>query len=113
MKKISLNSGWKFSKLPDQSIEQPDDNSVTYQNIDLPHTWYQNDDQYRGLAVYKKNISVQEHRGKCLFLEIEGADHTVRVFANETELGIHKGGYSRVRFEIHESCSGSELELKL
>lgn len=113
MKKISLNSGWKFARLPGKSIDQPLDDAVTYQNIDLPHTWYQNDDQYRGLAVYKKRISVHEHQGKCLFLEIEGADHTVRAFANETELGIHKGGYSRVRFEIPESCGGSELELKL
>jgi len=114
MKKISLNTGWQFSKLPGSSIRQPDDGSASYQDICLPHTWYEDGDNYRGLGVYKKTISVLESKGKCLFLEIEGADHTVRAYVNEIELGIHKGGYSRVRFAIPESCMNhTKLELKL
>lgn len=114
MKKISLNTGWQFSKLPGSSIRQPDVGSASYQDICLPHTWYEDGDNYRGLGVYKKTISVLESKGKCLFLEIEGADHTVRAYVNEIELGIHKGGYSRVRFAIPESCMNhTKLELKL
>lgn len=114
MEKISLNSGWQFSKLPGGSIMQPDDSSAACHQVDLPHTWYQDNDQYRGLAVYKKTISLHSIREKNLFLEIEGADHTVRAYGNGRELGIHKGGYSRVRFAIPESCiTNDDLELKL
>ena len=120
MEKISLNTGWQFEKLPGRSIMDIgaghtvmcDQGRGCY--VDLPHTWYQDDDQYRGLTVYKKTIYISKYQGKRVFLDIEGAGHTVRAFASGIDLGIHKGGYSRVRFAVPKACMNQdELELEL
>lgn len=120
MERISLNLGWQFAKLPGLTIGQSgnmlpvDEAAFSWETVNLPHTWYRDEDQYRGLTVYKKSVSVGNLTDKALFLEIEAADHTVRAFADEVELGQHKGGYSRVRFAIPAVCGmGGQIELKL
>ncbi len=78
MEKISLNTGWQFEKLPGRSIMDIgaghtvmcDQGRGCY--VDLPHTWYQDDDQYRGLTVYKKTIYISKYQGKRVFLDIGG-----------------------------------------
>ena len=111
MKKISISQDWRFLAQENKGEEQ---------RVDLPHTWYRDDDQYRGQAVYRKHIGLQDlcpeiqWEDTCLFLEIEAADHTVKAVVNGTEIGVHKGGYSRIHFEIPEDCirQGS-LDLQL
>ncbi len=104
MKRVLINTVWQFAKLPGVSIAAPSLAGAEWETLDLPHTWYQDDDQYRGLAVYQKTVDVDFGPDKCLFLEISAADHTVRAFAGDIELGLHKGGYSRVRFAIPDGC---------
>lgn len=104
MKRFEINTGWQFAKLPNVDIAAPDFTGAAWEMLNLPHTWYQDDDQYRGLAVYKKMVDADFGADKCLFLEICAADHTVKAFAGDTELGSHKGGYSRVRFAIPAGC---------
>ncbi len=102
MKRIEINQGWTFQKLSGSA-------PVT---VDLPHTWYTDEDQYRGEAVYKKTVRAPECG--CLMLELGAADHTVKAYANGVELGTHKGGYSRVRFEIPRECvKDGAIELEL
>lgn len=114
MKKINLNQGWKFSKLKGQSIENPQETDEAFDIVDLPHTWYQNEDPYRGLSVYVKEVDVHEYTDKKLFLEIEAADHTVKAYVNGIYLGIHKGGYSRIRYAIPKECiSQGKLDFHL
>ncbi len=103
MERTALNRGWRFAKAGGQE-------SV----VDLPHTWYSDDDQYRGRAVYRRRAEVSLEPGQRLILETGAADHTVTAIAGGVELGTHKGGYSRARFEIPEKCirdGGVELEL--
>ena len=88
MERIVLNRGWTFQKLNGSALE----------TVDLPHSWYKDEDQYRGPAVYTNTVEAPE--AECLILEIGAADHTVTALAGGQELGTHKGGYSRVRFEI-------------
>lgn len=114
MRKIELNEGWRFAKLPGQAIGNPVDAEASFEILDLPHSWYQDDDQYRGVAVYKKMVTVKPEACERVILEIGAADHTVRAVANGVELGVHKGGYSRVRFAVPEECFHSgEMELAL
>lgn len=110
MKKICISSNWNFS-VPEEGKEQ---------KVDLPHTWYQDENQYRGQAVYRKHIVPDvlcpetPWENRDLFLELEGADHTVRALVNGTEIGLHKGGYSTVHFKIPSDCvcgNGFDLEL--
>ncbi len=108
MNKLSLNEGWEFTKLPDGDILNPDFCKVT-----LPHTWYTDEDQYRGLAVYRKLITVSEEWQK-VFLEFEGADQHCKVFVNEMQIGEHRGAYSRFHVEIPDSVlAQKELSLEV
>ncbi|HIX30126.1 MAG TPA: hypothetical protein H9858_10685 [Candidatus Blautia stercoravium] len=111
MKKICISSNWNFST-PEESGKE--------QTVDLPHTWYLDEKQYRGQAVYRKHIILDAlcpgnlWESRTLFLEIEAADHTVRAVVNGKEIGLHKGGYSTVHFEIPSDCvcgDGFDLEL--
>ncbi len=99
---MEINRGWSFKKL----------NGSAAATVDLPHTWYKDDDQYRGEAVYKKTVEVPDDT--CLILEIGAADHTVTAYAGGTEIGTHKGGYSRVRFQIPRECvKDGKIDLEL
>lgn len=104
MDRLFINTAWRFAKLPGITIAAPSLTGAAWETLDLPHTWYHDDDQYRGLAVYQKTVEVNCRADQCLILEIGAADHTVRAFANGFELGIHKGGYSRVRFAVPAQC---------
>lgn len=102
MERIEINRGWAFQK---QGGSEPS-------FVDLPHTWYRDDDQYRGEAVYRKTVDAPQ--ADCLILEIGAADHTVTAVANGVELGRHKGGYARVRFAIPPECvKNGRLEFEL
>lgn len=114
MKQFSINTGWQFAKLPGVSIAAPSPDGAAWETLDLPHTWYCDDDQYRGVAVYQKTVEVDCGPDQSLILEIGAADHTVRAFAGGVELGLHKGGYSRVRFAVPAECVGNgKIDLTL
>ena len=87
MKRIALNEGWHFAKLPDG--EYPAAEEPARETVTLPHTWYSDDDQYHGLAVYCKTVPADQAWQK-VFLEFEGADQTCRVLVNGEEIGEHK-----------------------
>ena len=58
MRKQSLNENWKFTKLPGLRVDQllsplPEDG---WESVSLPHTWFREEDPWRGLAVYEKTI---------------------------------------------------------
>lgn len=114
MKRTELNDNWQFVKLSDMVNRKQEEWPLAYAIVNLPHAWYQDTDQYRGLAVYKKTVEVEAVQDRCMFLEIEAADHTVLAFANGTAIGLHKGGYSRIRFAIpKEVTGGGKLDLEL
>ena len=98
MKKICINKDWEFSA------------KEKHYRTDLPHTWFQEEDQYRGKAVYRKEICLEEWNSgepwekKAVFLELEAADHTAEAFVNGICIGIHKGGYSKIHFQIPTEC---------
>lgn len=97
MKRISLNETWQFVKLPDGVF--PPAAEPAWETVTLPHTWYTDDDQYQGLALYRRTVSVEPGWEKA-FLEFEGADQVCRVFVNGSEIGEHKGAYARFRLPV-------------
>lgn len=114
MKRCSLNEGWLFRRLPDQTIEQtipftlPRDG---YEAVALPHTWYSDDDQYRGLTVYRRTLRWE---GARAFLSFEGADQRCRVWVDSMPVAEHRGGYSRFRVPLTRPDSGeSEITVLL
>ena len=100
MKRISLCEGWRFRKLPDRTMEQCAPDSLPtdgWEAVSLPHTWYTDKDQYRGLTAYRRELR-WDARPACAFLSFDGADQRCRVYADGQLLGEHRGGYSRFRY---------------
>ena len=106
MKTYQLTDGWQFAKLPDctpESFTQLPENG--FEPVTLPHTWYSDDDQYRGLTVYCRQIAWDKD-WDCVFLSFEGADQRCLVYADGLLLGEHRGGYSRFRFALPRPDTG-------
>ena len=101
MKRISLNEAWLFAKLPDGVY--PTAAEQAWETVTLPHTWYTDDEQYHGPALYRRTLAVDPAWNKA-FLEFEGADQVCRVFVNGEEVGTHKGGYARFRFPVPDAA---------
>ena len=97
MIRINLNETWQFAKLPDgvfPAVVEP-----AWETVTLPHTWYKDDDQYHGLALYCRTVRVESGWTK-VYLEFEGADQSCRIFVNGEQIGEHRGAYARFRFPV-------------
>ena len=105
---------WKFKKLFDiQEKEVLEETNIEhYENIVVPHTWYKDNDYYRGCAVYYKKISYSIQENEESYLEFQAADQWCRVYVNRRFAGEHKGGYSAFRIPVNkEYIVGDELEI--
>lgn len=115
MKKINVNKNWSFSKLPEQSIKDisslQDIKEFKGQAVNIPHSWYSDDDQYQGLAIYRKEI-ICEADWKHAFLEFEGVEQQCKIFINGVYAGGHKGSYATFRIEVPSEVLGaSKLDI--
>ncbi len=113
----TLTDGWLFCKLPDCTPETftfenlPEKSA--FQPVSLPHTWYSDDDQYRGLTAYRRKI-VWDGDWDLAFLSFEGADQRCLVYADGELLSEHRGAYSRFRTGLKRPASGvTELTVLL
>ena len=95
---ININDNWKFKKLPDiNSIQDINDISeqefekLSFDNIKLPHTWYEDGNLYDGCAVYIKKFLINTDSDKRIFINFEGVERWCRVFVNNELVGEHKG----------------------
>ena len=104
MRKLSLDTSWRFIKLPGRMPERmpdalPEDG---WEEVSLPHTWYSDGDPYQGLACYEKTVK-RDPAWKSAFLSFEAADQYARVFVNGRFAGSHRGGYSRFRVPVPDA----------
>lgn len=103
MQRISINNNWEFIKLPQGDANAPTAPDTGYEPVSVPHTWYSDDDQYRGLALYRKSIKT-EKEWKNVFLEFCGADQNCKVYVNNIYAGEHKGAYATFRIQVPEEA---------
>ena len=106
MNRIPLNEGWQFAKLPEGMY--PPAAEPAWEAVTLPHTWYRDDDQYHGLALYCSERP-SDPAWEKVFLEFEGADQRCRVFVNGRQIGEHKGAYARFRLPAPDEARESGL----
>lgn len=99
-KKILINNDWLFTKLPDGTMEQLPNEVSSFEKVNIPHTWYKDDDQYNGVTLYEKVITLNKSDDKDYYIEFNAADRYAKVYFNGEFIGEHKGGYSTFRFEI-------------
>ena len=85
----------------------------SFVTVTLPHTWYRDDDPYRGLVLYQKIIQIDPD-WKHVFVDIPGADQHAVVLADDRKIGEHRGAYGAFHCEIPEELlSHREVELKI
>lgn len=106
MNRIPLNEAWQFTKLSEGTY--PPAVEPAWETVTLPHTWYNDNDQYHGLALYCRELPVDPAWEKA-FLEFDGADQRCLVFVNGREIGEHKGAYARFRLPVPDEALESGL----
>ena len=85
----------------------------SFVTVTLPHTWYRDDDPYRGLVLYQKTIQINPD-WKHVFVDIPGADQHAVVLAEDRKIGEHRGAYGAFRCEIPEELLGhKEVKLRI
>lgn len=76
-----------------------------FEPVTLPHTWNAFDGQdgdgyyFRGTGIYKIKLPTTDF-DKKQFIEFRGANHSAKVYLNDTYVGSHEGGFSSFRFEL-------------
>ncbi len=102
MLRENISAEWLCIKAPDQTIEEINGTEAycweEAECVSLPHTTYDDETQYHGLIIYKKQIALSN--ASKHFLEFEGVDQQCKVYVNQKLAGEHKGAYARFRVEI-------------
>jgi beta-galactosidase len=109
MNKLSFNNGWEFTKVNSMSMDSSLEKSEI---VNLPHTWYSNDNYYRGMAKYSKKLLINDN-WKNVFIDVEAADQHAYVYVDNVLLTEHKGGYSAFRCQIPEGIYKGKKELEV
>ena len=110
---INLNTKWAFSK---EATAVPASMPERWYWVNLPHTWNAIDgqdgggDHYRGICYYAKTIDkIDLPESERYFLEINGANHSAKVYWNGALVGSHQGGYSTWRLDVTDVMTNSNL----
>ncbi|MDD3240171.1 MAG: glycoside hydrolase family 2 TIM barrel-domain containing protein, partial [Lachnospira sp.] len=105
---------WQFAKLPEVDIEsiehmdQMDTSGCMFEDVTIPHTWYQDGNAYEGAVIYKRSLELEIASNQNVFLQFQGADRWCRVYVDDTYVGEHKGGYAAFALDITEQCKGKK-----
>ncbi|MCR5007624.1 MAG: hypothetical protein K6A76_03485, partial [Oribacterium sp.] len=85
----------------------------SFVTVELPHTWYRDEDPYRGLVLYQKAIQIDPD-WKHVFVDIPGADQHAVVLADDRKIGEHRGAYGAFHCEIPEELlCNKEVKLRI
>lgn len=100
------NDNWKFlkSSWQDINVSCP----VTGDVITLPHTWYKDDDYYRGEAAYQKQFVYTKKENERVFAKFHGVDKVCKLYLNGTQIGEHEGGYNIFTVELTDALVAGE-----
>lgn len=103
----TINDGWRFAKNASVEAQAESFDDSSWELANIPHTWNNadtNDDTpgyYRGSACYRRIIFIdkkQENKHANIFFE--GANQELKLYVNGQYVGEHKGGYTRICFDI-------------
>ena len=101
---VNINKDWQFIK--NCSTIGTTEGAVA---VNLPHSWNSEDgmdggnDYFRGSCLYTKNIVKAELPvADKYYIEFRGANSSADVYAGDTHLFHHDGGYSTFRVDLSE-----------
>jgi hypothetical protein len=102
----SLDQGWLFQRGEVQGAETTGFQPRGWQAIALPHSFDGSDPDrggafYRGPAWYLRDLNLSRPASdQRAYLEFDGAALDTEVWLNGAEVGLHKGGFGRFRFDV-------------
>jgi len=109
----SFDGGWRFQKSDAPGAEMPKFKDAGWRSLDLPHDWAFEgsfDKQYNarsgglpfhGIGWYRKTFNIPAaNKGKCVFVEFDGAMNNATVWLNGVKLGFHPYGYTGFDFDL-------------
>jgi len=106
---INLSSDWYYLEDNLSDVSQISKSNLSWQKIDLPHTWNQWDvtdvipGYRRDASWYKKELFIPDYNGDLRFLiHFEGANIVTDVYANGKYAGGHVGAYLGFDVDITE-----------
>ncbi|VGO20445.1 glycoside hydrolase family 2 protein [Pontiella sulfatireligans] len=115
---VSVNGGWTFTRLatPESDatgFEAPEFDDEKWQAVNLPHTAHLEplvvNDQWQGVCWYRKDFAVDEgFAGKKIFLTLEGAMSSSKVWINGTLVKERAGGYLPVVIDASDFVKPGE-----
>lgn len=101
-----FNSNWTYKLQPWAATKV--DEKLKGENINLPHTWYKDNDYYQGEGVYQKVFTYEPTEAHRVFVKFYGVDRICKVFLNGGEIGSHEGGYTLFGLELTEKLVSGE-----
>ncbi len=100
------NNEWVFNKANWQDIDIK--KAIEGEVINLPHTWYKDDDYYRGEAVYQKKFAYTKQDKERTFVKFYGVDKVCKIYLNGQLVGQHEGGYNIFVVELSKAIKAGE-----
>ena len=103
---ININDSWKYTLSDDSTLFEADYDDSGWDDIHLPHTWNNIDDQegennyYRGIGWYRKSLFIGATQNRRVFLKFNAANLLSEVYINGEFIGKHIGGYSAFIFDV-------------
>jgi beta-galactosidase len=102
-----VDDAWKFMRTDVAGAGAAAFNDAAWGAVTLPHTWNNLDGQdggnnyYRGIGWYRRHVTAgSEVSGRRVYLQFDGANIVTDVFVNGTQIGEHRGGFARFRFDV-------------
>ena len=110
---LNLNYKWAFTK---EAGEVPATIPVSWNWVNLPHSWNNIDgqdggnDYYRGTCFYAKKLEKTDlPEADQYYLEFQGANASADVYINGKKLASHDGGYSTWRVNVTDALEADNL----
>ncbi len=103
---VPINDKWYFTNKEAQRVDELDDVSISWQKINLPHTWntdaYQTQYYQRRSCWYKKELTVPSAwHDKNVSIKFEGVNSYAEVYCNGKLVATHAGGYGAFVAELN------------
>ncbi|MBN1757503.1 MAG: hypothetical protein JW863_04260 [Chitinispirillaceae bacterium] len=107
---LSINDNWKFYKGNSSGATDVsfNDNASGWSTVHLPHTfeyltYNPGNSFYHGVGTYRKHLIIApEYAGKKIYLTLEGASSTARVYVNGTQVSTHYYGWTPIVIDLTE-----------
>ena len=100
----NLNREWRYQRGDHTGAEQPGYNDSDWQTVGLPHSfsipYFMSKDFYVGYGWYRRDVKMEDVRGKMFNLEFDGVFQEAEVYVNGQLAGLHRGGYTGFSIDI-------------